>query len=761
MKNFILYALLSPILAMAQGTIPFTPAVIFNGDQARVLRSQIDINSAASLRTGTDDPTVVSVSAPQGSIYLQTGPSGGKVFVKQDAGDTTNWSELGSGGSVSSVALSMPAIFSVTGSPVISSGTLSASLTNENTNSVWSGPASGSNAPPTFRALVTNDIPNLDASKITSGKGSLSSSTTGVTIGSGSNSLFSSATVDIATASGSLTGLLTSTDWSTFNGKVSGSRNINTSSPLSGGGDLTSDRTISIPASSGSVDGYLSAVDWTTFNGKQASGNYITDLTGDVTASGPGSSASTVVKIQGFNVSASAPTDTQVLTYNSTSTQWEPQASYSNPSSGVAGSVQFSNGSSGFNSDATTFFWDNSAKKLGIGVATPAVGVHVVSSGSSGFDHGIIQENNSANAIGGFFSSRKSRGTFSSPTAISSGDVFGALQAQGYGTTTYGTNSAGAVVFRAAEAFSDTTRGTNITFTTTLIGSGTNHTAVLIGNDSGLTINNSAGTSGIKHITQSSTTAYSLSWPLAQGGAGQSLINDGSGILTWSSPWANQSLSNLTSPTAINQNLIFDKVSPAYVQTKDDLVSATQDLNLITGTAGSSASGNLNLTTGDTDLSQNAGNITLLAGNSGSPQVGLIQFKNGTEGSSGKLWTSIDTSGSGIWSTLAPSNIITVSGSTGSPNLITASGITVSTDTVLNTIFIAGDSGPVVVTGNPQISPGTTIGGSLVVIAEDSTNTVTLSDGNGLSLSTAWVGGLNSVLNLVWDGTLWVETSRR
>jgi hypothetical protein len=43
-----------------------------------------------------------------------------------------------------------------------------------------------------------------------------------------------------------------------------------------------------------SLPGFLSAADWTTFNGKQAAGNYITALTGNVTASGPGSVAATI-----------------------------------------------------------------------------------------------------------------------------------------------------------------------------------------------------------------------------------------------------------------------------------------------------------------------------------------------------------------------------------------------------------------------------------------------------------------------------------
>lgn len=41
-------------------------------------------------------------------------------------------------------------------------------------------------------------------------------------------------------------------------------------------------------------NGYLSSTDWNTFNGKQASGNYITALSGDVVATGPGSAAGTI-----------------------------------------------------------------------------------------------------------------------------------------------------------------------------------------------------------------------------------------------------------------------------------------------------------------------------------------------------------------------------------------------------------------------------------------------------------------------------------
>lgn len=69
-------------------------------------------------------------------------------------------------GTVTSVALTLPSIFTVSGSPVTSSGTLSASLATQAANYVWAGPITGADSAPTFRALVAGDIPTLTASKI-------------------------------------------------------------------------------------------------------------------------------------------------------------------------------------------------------------------------------------------------------------------------------------------------------------------------------------------------------------------------------------------------------------------------------------------------------------------------------------------------------------------------------------------------------------------------------------------------------------------
>jgi hypothetical protein len=70
-------------------------------------------------------------------------------------------------GSVTSVGLSLPNIFTVSGSPVTSTGTLSATLATQQANAVFAGPGTGANASPTFRALVAADIPDLSATYLT------------------------------------------------------------------------------------------------------------------------------------------------------------------------------------------------------------------------------------------------------------------------------------------------------------------------------------------------------------------------------------------------------------------------------------------------------------------------------------------------------------------------------------------------------------------------------------------------------------------
>ena len=99
-------------------------------------------------------------------------------------------SQIGSG-SVSSVGLSLPSIFSVTGSPITTTGILYGTFVTQTINTVFAGPSSGIASTPEFRLLTASDIPVLNyASKPTGTSAQLlandgSSGFSNVTIGSG------------------------------------------------------------------------------------------------------------------------------------------------------------------------------------------------------------------------------------------------------------------------------------------------------------------------------------------------------------------------------------------------------------------------------------------------------------------------------------------------------------------------------------------------------------------------------------------------
>jgi len=65
------------------------------------------------------------------------------------------------GGTVTSVALTMPSIFSVTGSPVTGAGTLATTLVSQTAKQFFAAP-NGANGVPSFRLIVASDIPTLN-----------------------------------------------------------------------------------------------------------------------------------------------------------------------------------------------------------------------------------------------------------------------------------------------------------------------------------------------------------------------------------------------------------------------------------------------------------------------------------------------------------------------------------------------------------------------------------------------------------------------
>lgn len=109
-------------------------------------------------------------------------------------------------GTVTSVGLSLPNIFTVSGAPVTSSGTLSATLSTQSANAIFAGPTTGSDAAPSFRSLVAADIPDLSATYLAL---SGTHTATGTYTFSGSVALGSSATATTPASSDNSTTVAT------------------------------------------------------------------------------------------------------------------------------------------------------------------------------------------------------------------------------------------------------------------------------------------------------------------------------------------------------------------------------------------------------------------------------------------------------------------------------------------------------------------------------------------------------------------------
>lgn len=74
----------------------FPAAAIFSGSDVKILKPNLDFNGQSKILSGTVDPTSSATSAPIGSIYLNS--SNGRTYRKLDAGSSTNWVAVSSGG---------------------------------------------------------------------------------------------------------------------------------------------------------------------------------------------------------------------------------------------------------------------------------------------------------------------------------------------------------------------------------------------------------------------------------------------------------------------------------------------------------------------------------------------------------------------------------------------------------------------------------------------------------------------------------------
>ncbi len=147
-----------------------------DGDSAQILASFDDTDPNAAVFSVAADATSVNIYASFGAVRffdasnlypgtglkLPVGASNGYVLTSDGSGNAS-WAAGGGGGSgtVTSVAMTVPVGFSISGSPVTTSGTLAVTLPNQTGNKALISAANGSSSTPGFRALVAADIPSL------------------------------------------------------------------------------------------------------------------------------------------------------------------------------------------------------------------------------------------------------------------------------------------------------------------------------------------------------------------------------------------------------------------------------------------------------------------------------------------------------------------------------------------------------------------------------------------------------------------------
>jgi hypothetical protein len=113
--------------------------------------------TVATGTTGTDFNVTGSPVALGGTVTLNLPSASATTRGLLSAADWNTFNSKGTG-SVTSVGLSMPSIFSVSNSPVTTTGTLTASLASQAANLVFASP-NGSTGTPSFRSLVKADLP--------------------------------------------------------------------------------------------------------------------------------------------------------------------------------------------------------------------------------------------------------------------------------------------------------------------------------------------------------------------------------------------------------------------------------------------------------------------------------------------------------------------------------------------------------------------------------------------------------------------------
>ena len=272
------------------------------GTDGKVPTSQLPaLNSSYKgvWNAATNTPTIANGVGTSGDYYIVTtgGVWNGITFT---AGQTvvyngSIWQQAGGSAGVTSVGLSAPAAFTVSGSPVTSTGTLSLNAAGTSAQYI-----SGAGTLVSFPTNLVTTSRTISTTSPLSGGGALSADLT----------------LTIQKATSSVDGYLSSTDWNTFNNKqpALGFTPYNATNPAGYISGITSANVISAlgytpynasnPAgyitSSGSISGSAGSVAWAGVTGRPTALSYFTNDLGNYGGWITGITYSNVITALGF-----------------------------------------------------------------------------------------------------------------------------------------------------------------------------------------------------------------------------------------------------------------------------------------------------------------------------------------------------------------------------------------------------------------------------------------------------------------------------
>jgi hypothetical protein len=158
----ILIALVSPGYSQCTGQFPAS-GICANSSGSQGVPRGVTNSSFLDSQYGTS-PGTFFYRGLSGWTSLAGNTSGTAVLTENSSG-VPSWTAAAGTGTVTSVGLALPNIFTVTGSPVTTSGTLTGTLASQSQNLIFASP-NGTSGVPTFRAQLIGDLPSIGGNTV-------------------------------------------------------------------------------------------------------------------------------------------------------------------------------------------------------------------------------------------------------------------------------------------------------------------------------------------------------------------------------------------------------------------------------------------------------------------------------------------------------------------------------------------------------------------------------------------------------------------